>query len=168
MNTPIPPRVPGSASYASVDISKLSLGTIVNQRKTGTLTAAQILTMFGTALEILPDLAAGYMYVVDKLVLETEYDGVAFGAGGTIALNYGTAAAGTNYAAATVASTFLTAGFVDQVTSSAGVFGGGVLSTTVVDGVALSLTNAAAAFTLGTGAVITYHVDYKVVPVTTG
>lgn len=166
MNVSIPPTIPGTASYAAAGISKLSLGSVVNEYKTGTLTLAQMLALYTTPVEILPALPTGYMYVVDKLVLEAVYGSAAFSGGGTVYLEYGSTAHGTDYASGTIAAAFLTGLAADSVISVAGSINSTTgLATSVTDGASICMTGATAVFTVGTGCSGVYHVTYKVVPV---
>lgn len=165
-NVPPGPLIPGSVAFSSADISKLSLGTVVNQYKTGTLTLAQILDLYNTPVEILPTLSTGFMYVVDKLVIEAIYGSAAFSGGGNIYLQYGTTAHGTNTATGNIAAAFLTGLSADSIISTTGAINStSGLATSVTDGAKLTITAGTAVFTAGTGGSAVYHVYYKVIPV---
>lgn len=160
------PTIPGSVTYANAQISKLSLGTVVNQYKTGTLTLAQVLALYTTPVEVLPHADDGFMYVIDKLVLEAVYGSAAYAGGGNIYLQYGTTAHGTNVATGNVGAAFLTGLSANSVISTDGTINTTTgLATTVTDAASVTLTNASAVFTGGTGGSIVYHVYYKTIPV---
>lgn len=160
------PTIPASASFASAGISKLSLGTVVNEYKTGTLTLAQILDLYNTPVQVLPTLATGFMYVVDKLVLEALYGSAAFVGGGNVYLQYGTTAHGTSTATGNIAAAFLTGLSADSIISTTGAINStSGLATSVTEGASLTITAASAAFTVGTGGSAVYHVYYRVIPV---
>ena len=160
------PLIPSSASYASVNISKMSLGTTVNQYKTGVLTLAQVLDLYNTPVQILPPLSAGFMYEVSKLVVEAKYGSAAYAGGGNIYLQYGTTAHGANTATGNVAAAFLTGLAADSIISTTGAINGTTgLVTSVTSGASLTMTAGTAVFTLGTGGYLVYHVYYKVIPV---
>jgi len=165
MTTATPPTIPGTVSYAAAGISNLSLERVVNQQKSGTLTLAQMLALYSTPVTILPALPTGYMYVVDKFVLEAVYGSLAFSGGGVIYLQYGSTAHGANKATDDIAAAFLTTFPSSKVVSVDGL----TLSSTgivisAVTGAVVSLTAADAVFTGGTGATGAYTVYYHVVP----
>jgi len=159
------PLIPASASYASAGISKLSLGTVVNQYKTGTLSLEQFLDLYNTPVQILPAASTGYMYVVDKLVLEAIYGSAALAGGGTIYLQYGVTAHGTNTASSTIAAAFVTTFTADKIATTAGTIGSAGLVTSVTEAASITITAADAVFTAGTGASFVYHIYYKTIPV---
>jgi hypothetical protein len=166
--TPQGPLIPASVAYASANIGKLSLGTVVNEYKTGTLTLAQVLNMYATPVEILPVLSPGFMYVVNKFVLESVYGTATYAAGGVIYLQYGAAVNGANTAPATgtIAAALLVSPTVSGIASATGVIGSSSgLATSVTNGANLTVTNLTQVFTGGTGGSAVYHVIYKVVPV---
>lgn len=166
MFVPPGPLIPASVNYASASMSKLSIGDVVNQHKTGTLTLAQILDLYNTPIEILPVLAAGKMYVVEKFMLELLYGSAAFSGGGTLYLQYGTTAHGANTATGTIAAAFLTGLAADSVITTTGAINStSGLATSVVDGASLTVTAATAVFTAGTGCSGVYQVFYKIVDV---
>lgn len=165
LNFPPGPLIPSSASFASADVSKLTLGTVTNQYKTGTLTLDQMLALYTTPVEVLPVLSSGYMYVVDKLVLEAIYGSAALTGGGNIYLQYGTTAHGTNTASGNIAASFLTTFSADKTVSTTGTIGTAGLATTSTNAASLTITNDTAVFASGTGSSFVYHVFYKVVPV---
>jgi len=152
--------------FADTRISKLSVGNIVNRTVAGTLTLAQMQTLYTTPVQVLPPLNTGFMYVVDNMVLEAEYGTAAFTGGGNIYLQYGTTPAGTTPASANVAAAFLTGLSANSVISATGSINSTTgLAVSVVNGAAITLTNAAAVFAVGTGGSAAYTVYYKVVPV---
>ncbi len=165
-NVPPGPLLGASVSYASAGISKLSLGTVVNQYKTSTLTLAQVLDLYNTPVEVLPALSDGYMYVVDKLVLEAKYGSAAYSGGGNVYLQYGSTAHGTNTATANVAAAFFTGLAANSVISATGAVNATTgLATSVTSAASLTMTAASAVFTSGTGSTLVYHVYYKIIAV---
>jgi hypothetical protein len=160
------PTIPGSVNYDSARLGSLSLGKTVNQYKTGTLTLAQILDLYNTPVPVLPALATGYMYVVDKLVLEAIYGSAAYSGGGPLYLQYGVTAHGANSASASIAAAFLTGLSADSVISATGAINNTTgLVTSVTQGAPLTLTASTAVFTAGTGGSAVYQVVYRIVPV---
>ncbi len=165
-NVPPGPLLGGSVSYASAGVSRLSLGTVVNQYKTSTLTLAQVLDLYNTPVEVLPALGDGYMYVVDKLVLEAKYGSAAYVGGGNVYLQYGSTAHGANTATGNVAAAFFTGLSANSVVSTTGAINSTTgLETSVTSGASLTVTAASAVFTAGTGGSVVYHVYYKVIAV---
>ncbi len=160
------PTIPGSVAYASAAIGNMSIGKVVNEYKTGTLTLAELLALYTTPVEILPVLSAGYMYVVDKLTLEVLYGSAAFVGGGNVYLQYGDTAHGTSTATGTIAAAFFTGLSADSVISATGAINGTTgLVVTATESENITITAASAVFTVGTGASAVYHVNYKVIPV---
>ena len=160
------PLLRPSASYSTVSAGKLDLGKVVNQQVSGTLTLAQLQNLYTTPIQVLPALNTGFMYEVDKVIVEAVYGSAAFTGGGNIYLQYGTTAASSNAASGNIAAAFLTGLSANSVISTTGAINGtSGLASSVSNGAPLTFTNGTAVFAAGTGGSALYTVFYKVIPV---
>lgn len=127
------------------------------------LTAAQILGMYATPVNLLPALSSGNMYVIDSILWNVTYGSAQFTGGGAIAAQYGNAANGAGVAASTtIAAATLNAVAANTVLSEAPA----TLNTalTNVNGAGIYLSNATAAFASG-NSTAQLTIRFHVVPV---
>lgn len=133
---------------------------------TGTLNSAQILDLYNTPIQLLAAPGASKMIVVESFTLEL-IAGTQYAAGGVVYLQYGNTAHGTNYA---TSNTAIPAAFVQGAANAAISTTGTINSTTglttaVAGNAAITITNATAVFTTGTGTA-RWHLVYRIVPIT--
>jgi predicted RecA/RadA family phage recombinase len=117
------------------------------QKAVVTLTAAQIMGMFGAAVSILPAPAAGQVIVVDQFVVQMKPGATQFTGGGAVSFQYhGTAVVphSANIPAATVTSANASENVVPPPT--------GVIQPPAATGI--DITNATAAFATGNGVMV--------------
>jgi len=117
------------------------------QKAVVTLTAAQILAMFGTPQSILPAPAAGQVLVIDQIIAQMKPGGTQFTGGGAVTFQYhGTAIVphSGNIPAATITSATASENVVPPPT--------GTIQPPAATG--LDITNATAAFATGNGTLV--------------
>jgi predicted RecA/RadA family phage recombinase len=128
-------------------IMSVDLDPTVQQAKTVTLTAANIIAMNGAPVSILPAPAAGQLIIVDAILVELKPTSTAFTGGGAVTFVYhGTAVTphtGTVTAAQVIATTQKEI-YLGPNTSAA-------IDLTTAVALGLDITNATAAFAAGTG-----------------
>jgi predicted RecA/RadA family phage recombinase len=141
----------GSSGDATVrvrlDGTKAGTDPGVTQTAVVSLTAAQILAMFGTPVSILPAPGAGKAIVVENIAVEIVTTATQFASGGVVHFYYHGLTVelmAQNIAAASVNAAAGTATFFLSPVQTAG---GSVISTNL----GIDITNATAAFTTGTG-----------------
>lgn len=173
LQTPTQTTVDGMMVYNSTSSSfnlfaggsVLPVGGASIQYATGTLTLANLQGMFGAAVTLIAAPGAGKQIVVHGFGLNAIFGSAAFTNGGAIYLIYGTTGAATTFATSSTAipATFLTTFAANQSDFSAGPSVAAITSANAVNK-AVSITNATAAFAVGTGATASWFVWYSIIP----
>lgn len=122
-----------------------------------TLSESQIRGMFVTPVVVIPAPGSGNVIVPVVCTLNALFGSSAFAGGGTIALYY----PGTQFATSTAGVTLLSAPFSANQMSAVVGSHIGALSSNTING-AVSISNATASFTSGTGASLTVICQYYV------
>jgi len=172
----LPATAVGSANGQALTIvsgggtAALTLGfanTSGIQSLSGTISTANFLTTNTAAVNIVPAPASGFMAVVQRIILNYDFNTAAFAGGGNVVLQYGAGA----YNATNVCSSPHIVAAVFQATNNtvstaAGLYGASVaLNSTVTNGVGVYLSNDTANFTAGGTSTVNYVVEYTIVPV---
>jgi hypothetical protein len=145
-------------------LSSLSLAVDTIQYLKVPMTAAQWNGMYAAPFEILAAPGANKLYVVESVMLEVDYGGAQFAAGGVFGLQYDNTAngAGTG-ASATSAAAVANAWAADSVLRLAGACPSAAAATTVNK--SLCMSNLTGAFTTGSSTV-DVHIGYRIVTTT--
>ncbi len=127
------------------------------------MTLAQFLAMYATPFQILASPGAGLMNIVHSCAINMHYGSAALVGGGAVGLQYGnTAHLAAPPASVTEAATdFTSASASTMFRFEGGLSTGAVVSTAAAT--AIYISNATAAFTVGTGATFTVDVWYSTV-----
>lgn len=141
----------GTAAVPAWQAQKLS--------KTVALTAAQLIAMYTTPVEVVAAVP-GMSIIVDSVDFDITRTATAFTGGGVVAVQYGTTANGGGTATtATIAAATVTGAAGRTVTARIPVVQSDIASASIV-GISLCISNATAAFAAGTGTAsvtVSYH-----------
>jgi hypothetical protein len=140
----------GSITGTSVNQSLIQVAQVV-------LTAAQVQSIFGAAIVLIPAPGAGKTILVDYILQRLTVGSAAFAGGGVVTIGYTGGAAVVNTVAAAV---------INNATSADTVVVTGASNITALQNTGVQIANATGAFTGGTGAVnssLTYFIYYSVV-----
>jgi hypothetical protein len=160
------PNAGGSFAIAESEIQANVIGSttinpIVLQHLSVPLTAAQLIAMFGTPVQIIPAGATGSAIVVHDVLFNFTAGGTQFTGGGVSALQYGT----TDHSGGTLITPTIAASVVTSASSSSTTVGctNAAAAITVPTATGVYISNATAPFAAGNG---TAFVDvwYSVVP----
>lgn len=128
------------------------------------MSAAEWNGMYAAPFEIVEAPAAGFMHVVDRVVLQFTDGSAQFADGGAAALQYGDTVNGAGpLATATVAAATVNGWTADTAIMLAGALAATALASLEAEG--LFMSNITGAFTTGTGGSFVVHVWYKTVSV---
>jgi|GEM_PF-162629 predicted RecA/RadA family phage recombinase len=158
LNTPSGVNAPGGQAAdptVRVRLNPLSFGPVqagdtdpsLIQKAVVTLTAAQIMAMYGAPVSILPAPAAGQVLVIDQIIAQMKPGGTQFTGGGVVTFQYhGTAVVphSGNIPVATITSAAASENVVPPPT--------GTIQPPAATG--LDITNATAAFATGNGTLV--------------
>ena len=168
---------PAGGTVASVAMTSngsgvLSFSLTGSNYAKGTLSAANINSMYTTGIQLLAAPGNGFAILIDYFVLEL-VGATSFAAGGVVYLNYSTTGHGTTLASQIMPVTAITVANANNTICSAS----GLISNTVTpssEGVqlistsvanqAVAITNATQLFTTGTGTA-NWYIWYSVIPV---
>jgi hypothetical protein len=132
------------------------------QKVSVTLTAAQVIALFGASVPIIPPPGVGKAIIVDRAVLVTNRPAgsTAFGGGAAVRVQYGINAAGGGVQALTgdFASTVVT-----SATSTLNVLSGFVGTPLTIANLGLYISNITQAFTNGANSTIAINVWYSII-----
>jgi hypothetical protein len=132
----------------------------------GNLTAAQMTNLNTASVQVLAAPGAGFQYLVTGVYYEVLSTGhTAFATGGTVAVQYGTGGANTNYASSTTTAAFFQNATNFTIYTLGNINGTTGLASTTVANAALAL-GASANFTNGAGSSVNYIIYYQIIPVT--
>ncbi len=137
------------------------------QYMSGTLTAAQILAMYGASISLIPAPGASKAIIIERVLLELVSDGTAFANGGAINLQYDSSAHAGAFASQTMLVTLLTTATAaggKRMTAVDGVVANAVTADYVNKPV--DITNATSAFTLGGASTVRWKIWYSIIPTT--
>lgn len=158
---------PGVLQVDGITISVAAgiISTVAGVRTVSvTLTAAQINGMFAAPVQVLPAQGAGTLIVVTKGVANAVFGSAAFTGGGNIALYYGSVSPPVSLGSNTIVPAFLTTFSANQIVNMGGANGAAV--NVVVSSIALNkglfVSNATAPYAVGTGATVTFTIQYYV------
>jgi hypothetical protein len=142
-----------------------------SQIASGTLTNAQFCAIYATPQVLIPAPATGYGVCILNFYMQVKFSVAAFGAGGVVGLQYGSAPflAGTNAfignATKTIPAAFFTGAAANQMTWLYSNTNTGTLLTAGLNTQAISISNTIAAFTPNAGtSTVNYAIEYIVVP----
>lgn len=110
----------GAVTIGNHVIDYINLALEVAALQSIALTSSQVMSLYATPFQILPDPAAGQLIIVDKVLYDIEYGTTQYTGGGNIFVEYGNVVHGGGFAASTsisaatfngvALSSFLTAG----------------------------------------------------------
>lgn len=127
--------------------------------KTVALTAAQLIAMYATPVEIVPAVP-GYNIILDSMEFDITRTSTAFTGGGVVAVQYNSTANGAGTATtATIAATVVTGSSGRTITARIPVVLSDVATASITN-IGLYISNATAAFAAGTGTAVVrvkYH-----------
>jgi hypothetical protein len=128
----------------------------------GVLTAAELLTIYTTGIELIAAPGANNSIVVKNFWLQLNSDGTPFTGGGVIGLQYTTAGHAGLAVTGTIPAAFLTGAGTNRSTMVAGSF----LAAAVADYIntPVCITNATAVFAAGGASIAEWKIWYSIVP----
>lgn len=122
------------------------------------ITSANLLAMFGAAVNLIAAPPAGYSVLVDNIIFIMTRTATAYASGGVVSFQYtGAATAHTGSLPASILTTAGAAVTITQLGPATGANG-----TTVTTAAGIDITNATGAFTTGTGTAKAV-IDYRIV-----
>lgn len=144
----------------TVDFGQIALDVAASA--TVTLSAAQILGMYATPVQLIAAPGAGKLILIDSILWDIAFVSAQYAAGGAIAAQYGnTVHGGGSAASGTLAAASLNGVAASGFLSNAG--SAGLLNApATVENTAVYLSNATAAFTTG-DSTVTLYVRYRIV-----
>ncbi len=149
-----------SASNATGGVTASELAPHVLRTAIVALTAAQLIAMFTTPVQILAAPGAGLALIISEITFEMKRTATAFTGGGAISFQYHTTTSSAPAAGTVAATVVTTAGAATAVVTIDANSGAGGLVVPVNEGI--DITNATAAFAAGTGTAQVF-VRYRII-----
>jgi len=154
--------IPYGGTITSTAFSNSS-STGVSQYAGGSLTLAQMTSLYSVGVQLLAAPGAGLAYLIDKFELNLVYGSAAYTGGGVLAPQYGSTvhAGGTTATSSTVAAATLTGLAANELVGLTGLTASTASSLMINE--PLWLVNATADFATGTGGSATWAMWYRTV-----
>jgi len=153
------------AKMAANTLTSASIATDVIQYVKVPVTAVQLNAGYATPFVLIAAPGANKLIRIHDVTLEVDYGSAQFANGGALALQYDSTANGAGVlASAALAAATLNGFAADSVVGLAGAAAAGAATAMVNKGIYLS--NLTAAFTVGTGTVVDFHISYSIVTTT--